>query len=65
MHSSFIKLICLRLNQEVSFSLSPSEPVYYYYSFKQNASMVLLHVISDDVMCMTLSIQNSSVLIKQ
>ncbi|CAI6349746.1 unnamed protein product [Macrosiphum euphorbiae] len=48
------------LNQEVSFSLSPSEPVYYYYSFKQNASMVLLHVISDDVMCMTLSIQNST-----
>ncbi|XP_025405306.1 SID1 transmembrane family member 1-like [Sipha flava] len=48
------------LNEQVSFNLSPSEPVYYYYSFKQNASMVLLHVTSSDDTCMTLSIQNSS-----
>jgi len=61
MHPQLIKLKFFRLNQEVSFSLSPWEPVYYYYSFKQNASMVLLHVISDDVTCMTLSIQNASV----
>ncbi|VVC31854.1 Hypothetical protein CINCED_3A010771 [Cinara cedri] len=48
------------LNQQVAFNLSPSEPVYYYYSFKENSSMVLLHVTSDDYICMTLSIQNSS-----
>lgn len=51
----------IRLNQEVKFEVSPSEPVYYYYNFKQNASIVLLHVTSNDDTCMTLSIQNSSV----
>lgn len=64
MYTSKIYVLCLilfRLNQPVSFNLTPSEPVYYYYNFEQNTSMVLLHVTSDDNICMTLSIQNSSV----
>ncbi|XP_050526064.1 SID1 transmembrane family member 1-like isoform X2 [Daktulosphaira vitifoliae] len=48
----------IRLNQEVSFDITPSEPIYYYYNFLQNSSIVLLHVTSEDNKCMTLSIQN-------
>ncbi|XP_050440508.1 SID1 transmembrane family member 1-like [Adelges cooleyi] len=48
------------LDQEVSFNITPSEPVFYYYNFLQNSSMVLLHVKSEDSLCMTLSIQNAT-----
>lgn len=43
--------------------ISPSEPIYYGYIFSKQAdnSSVIVRVESDNDICMTVSIQNTSV----
>ncbi|CAH1112402.1 unnamed protein product [Psylliodes chrysocephalus] len=59
----------LQLNQEYNFTITPSEPRYFFYNFTTNSTLlkkgdsnyetVILEVTSDDI-CMTVSIQNIS-----
>jgi hypothetical protein len=52
-----------------NFTISPSEPRYYFYNFSTNVTevensnydTVILEVFSADSVCMTVSIQNASV----
>jgi len=44
--------------------ISPSEPIYYGYIFSkqvENFSSLIVHVKSDSDICMTMSVQNTSV----
>ncbi|XP_076239058.1 SID1 transmembrane family member 1 [Calliopsis andreniformis] len=45
-----------------SVEISPSEPIYYGYTFpgQTESSSVIVHVESDNDICMTVSIQNTS-----
>ncbi|KAF5284132.1 hypothetical protein FQR65_LT00132 [Abscondita terminalis] len=59
--------IFVELNIEYNIVVSPSKPLYYFYSFLKNASdegnnseTVLLKVNSEDDVCMLVSIQNAS-----
>nr|QRW27851.1 sid-like C [Phaedon cochleariae] len=57
-------------SKEYNFTVSPSEPRYFFYNFSTNVSQlvttdsnyetVILEVTSDDDICMTVSIQNIS-----
>ncbi|XP_074040401.1 sid-1-related C isoform X2 [Leptinotarsa decemlineata] len=57
-------------SEEYNFTVSPSEPKYFFYNFSTNVSQlmiaesnyetVILEVSSDDDICMTVSIQNIS-----
>ncbi|XP_018319207.1 SID1 transmembrane family member 1-like isoform X2 [Agrilus planipennis] len=56
------------LGKQYNITISPSEPRYYFYTFHQNVTVndkynlktVILEVNSDDLICMTISIQNAS-----
>ncbi|TGZ57665.1 SID1 transmembrane family member 1-like isoform X2 [Temnothorax curvispinosus] len=51
----------LNSGTEVEVQISPSEPIYYGYIFsKQENSSVIVRVESDNDVCMTVSIQNTS-----
>lgn len=46
-----------------TIEISPSQPIYYGYIFpgQVESSSVVVHVESDSDICMTVSIQNTSV----
>ncbi|XP_076686693.1 SID1 transmembrane family member 1 [Andrena cerasifolii] len=52
----------LSIGEKKSVKITPSEPVYYGYIFPEQieSSSVVVHVESDDDICMTVSIQNTS-----
>jgi hypothetical protein len=50
-----------RLSEERLIHVSPAEPQYYAFKFKDDIETVLLRVDSDDDICMAVSIQNMSV----
>ncbi|RZC36405.1 Sid-1-related C [Asbolus verrucosus] len=59
----------IKPSRTYNFTISPSEPRYYFYNFTTNLSSevensnydtVILKVESDDTVCMTVSIQNIS-----
>ncbi|XP_071555084.1 SID1 transmembrane family member 1 isoform X1 [Temnothorax nylanderi] len=51
----------LNSGNKVEVQISPSEPIYYGYIFsKQENSSVIVRVESDNDVCMTVSIQNTS-----
>jgi predicted DNA-binding protein with PD1-like motif len=58
-----IEMFCVihSLSEGRSVYVSPAEPRYYEFQFKDNIETVLLRVDSDDDICMTVSIQNMSV----
>ncbi|KAJ3650386.1 hypothetical protein Zmor_016489 [Zophobas morio] len=55
-------------SRQYNFTITPSEPRYYFYNFSTNVSeevnsnyeTVILEVFSNDFVCMTVSIQNAS-----
>lgn len=49
--------------QEYSVSVSPSEPKYYYYKFFNDtkSTSAIIEIVSDDDICLTVSIQDSYV----
>jgi hypothetical protein len=49
------------LSEDRKIYVSPADPQYYAFSFKDDVETVLLRVDSDDDVCMTVSIQNRSV----
>jgi hypothetical protein len=49
------------LSEERLIHVSPADPQFYAFSFRDNVETVLLRVDSDDDICMTVSIQNKSV----
>lgn len=66
------RIICLSANllyniyssgNKTIIEISPSEPIYYGYIFSKQAdnSSVIVRVESDNDICMTVSIQNTSV----
>ena len=58
---------------QYNFTITPSEPRYYFYNFSTNVSeevnsnyeTVILEVFSNDFVCMTVSIQNASVSMRE
>lgn len=51
----------VRLNENHTVELSPSEPKFYQFLFPNQVNDVLLILSSDDSTCMSVSIQNLSV----
>ncbi|XP_054015847.1 SID1 transmembrane family member 1-like [Hylaeus anthracinus] len=53
----------LRTGEKRLMEISPSEPIYYGYTFQEQveSSSVIVHVESESDICMTVSIQNISV----
>ncbi|XP_031827510.1 SID1 transmembrane family member 1 isoform X2 [Nomia melanderi] len=52
----------LRLGENRSIAISPSEPIFFGYTFPEHAesSSVIVHVTSESDVCMTVSVQNTS-----
>ncbi len=50
------------MDQNYTVSLSASEPKYYQFMFPEGVSNVLLTLISEDSACMSISIQNLTVI---
>lgn len=51
-----------RTNQNYTVTLTASEPTYYQFLFPEEVTNVLLTITSDDDSCMSVSIQNLTVI---
>ncbi len=54
-------LQCLRSGVPYTVSVTPSQPVYFKYSFTAGQSSVVVKIESEDSLCMVFSIQDTKV----
>lgn len=59
---TFFFSLSLRLDTNYNVTLSASEPKYYQFMFPEGVSNVLLSLKSEDSTCMSVSIQNLTVI---